>query len=235
MKLILFLLLVSPVFLTAQTSEEALQGAWESSFLDENGTTNTLSMIIEEGYFSMTAYNKEEKNFIATLGGKYEVADDSFNVTYEFDSSTPDNVGKTVAMPFVVDGSLLVFNGDKAWQRLDDGSGPLAGAWEITGRKQDGEIRKRDTSGPRHTMKILSGTRFQWIAFNTETAEFMGTGGGSYTSEGDKYVERIEFFSRDPERVGAELGFDYKVVDDEWHHSGLSSKGDPIYETWGHR
>ena len=78
-------------------------------------------------------------------------------------------------------------------------------------RKRDGEIVKRDTSGPRKTMKILSGTRFQWIAYNTETKAFMGTGGGTYTTLDGKYTENIGFFSRDDSRVGASLQFDYEL------------------------
>jgi len=45
------------------------------------------------------------------------------------------------------------------------------GAWRsengviiFSGSKRDGEIQARDTDQPRKTMKILSGTRFQWIA-----------------------------------------------------------------------
>jgi hypothetical protein len=45
-------------------------------------------------------------------------------------------------------------------------------------------------------------------------------------------VETIAFFSRDNSRVGASLGFDYQVIDGEWHHSGLSSAGQPIFEIW---
>nr|WP_299343463.1 hypothetical protein [Allomuricauda sp.] len=84
-------------------------------------------------------------------------------------------------------------------------------------------------------MKILSGTRFQWIAYNTETKEFMGTGGGTYTTENGKYVENIGFFSRDDSRVGASLSFDFELKDGDWHHSGKSSKGNPIYEIWSKR
>jgi hypothetical protein len=47
-----------------------------------------------------------------------------------------------------------------------------------------------------------------------------------------KYTENILFFSRDNSRVGAQLTFDGKIEDGNWHHSGLSSKGDPIYEIW---
>jgi len=81
-------------------------------------------------------------------------------------------------------------------------------------------------------LKILSGTRFQWVAINIKTGEFSGTGGGTYSFAHNQYTENIEFFSRDNERVGAQLTFDGKIEDGQWHHSGLSSKGDPIYEIW---
>lgn len=235
MKYFLFLLLLNPVLGFAQSTDSALEGAWQSAFTGSDGASNELSMIIQDGYFVMTAFNEAEQQFLATLGGRYEIAGDTFRVTYEWDSSTPANVNTTQAMPFALNGSLLMFNNDKVWQRVDDGQGQLAGAWQITGRKQDGEMHRREPTGPRRTMKILSGSRFQWIAYNTETREMLGTGGGTYTAEEPQYIEKIEFFSRDPQRVGAQLSFDFKVRNNEWHHMGLSSKGDPIYETWGHR
>ena len=82
------------------------------------------------------------------------------------------------------------------------------------------------------TVKILSGDRFQWAAFNYETKEFSGTGGGTYTAEDGTYTENIEFFSRDNERVGASLSFEYEREGDDWDHSGTSSKGDPLHEVW---
>jgi hypothetical protein len=88
------------------------------------------------------------------------------------------------------------------------------------------------TRGPRKTIKVLSGTRFQWAAINTETKQFFGGGGGTYTTANGKYTEKIEFFSRDNNRVGARLTFDFALKPDGWHHAGLSSKGEPIYEIW---
>lgn len=78
----------------------------------------------------------------------------------------------------------------------------------------------------------MSGTRFQWAAINPETKEFFGTGGGTYTFVNGKYTENIEFFSRDNSRVGASLSFKGEVKDGQWHHSGNSSTGNPIYEIW---
>ncbi len=72
-------------------------------------------------------------------------------------------------------------------------------------------------------MKLLSGTRFQWIAYNIETKMFMGTGGGTYTTIDGKYTENIEFFSRDNSKAGLSLEFNYLIEDDEWNHSGFSS------------
>ncbi len=96
---------------------------------------------------------------------------------------------------------------------------------------RDGKMNEMKP-GPRKTLKILSGTRFQWAAINTDTKEFFGTGGGTYTFKDGKYTENIEFFSRDNSRVGASLSFDGKVDGKRWHHSGKSSKGDPIAEVW---
>ena len=77
-------------------------------------------------------------------------------------------------------------------------------------------------------MKILSGARFQWIAFNIETKKFSATGGGQYTTnEEGLYIEKIEFFSRDPSRSGQQLSFDFKKVNGDWVHRGVSSKGAP--------
>ena len=84
-------------------------------------------------------------------------------------------------------------------------------------------------------MKILSGTRFQWIACNTETKQFMGTCGGTYATLNAEYTENIDFFSRDVTKVGLSLSFNYELIDGNWHHSGFSSKGDPINEIWSLR
>ena len=129
-----------------------------------------------------------------------------------------------------------LFIDDIEFKRLDNGQpGKLEGAWLFSGRKRDGEIQTRDTDQPRKTMKILSGTRFQWIAYNVETGEFSGTGGGTYTTENGQYTEHIDFFSRDNSRVGASLTFDYELINGVWNHSGLNSRGEPLYEFWSLR
>ena len=50
----------------------------------------------------------------------------------------------------------------------------------MSGRYNNGELRSRKRDLPRKTMKILIDGFFQWIAFNTETFKFSGSGGGEY-------------------------------------------------------
>ena len=120
------------------------------------------------------------------------------------------------------------------WNRIDTGDGELAGLWQITARTQNGQMVEMK-QGPRKTIKLITGTRFQWMAINPETKEFSGTGGGTYTLINGKYTETLEFFSRDNSRVGASLSFEAKIEENRWIHSGKSSKGEPINEIWSKR
>lgn len=79
---------------------------------------------------------------------------------------------------------------------------------------------------------MLSGTRFQWVAYDTAAKSFSGTGGGTYTFENGKYTETIEYHSKNSARVGAVLPFEYEIKGKKWDHSGLSSTGNPIREIW---
>jgi hypothetical protein len=214
------------------TRQDAFTGAWETTYKEGDREVRAVA-ILSGGYTSAAAYYTDDNTFFYTMGGSYKIEGNKVTQAYEFSTIDPTTVGKTEVSGFAIKGNELTFTGDsRVWNRIDNGTGgDLANAFLITGRKRDGEI-SRSTPGARKTMKILSGTRFQWIAYNVDSGEFSGTGGGTYTTINGKYVENIEFFSRDVTRVGASLSFDYEVKDSEWHHSGLSSKGDPIYEIW---
>ena len=210
-----------------------IEGAWTTTATGPDGREITYTTIVMDGYLAETVYSVADQRFVRTWGGSYLISQDTFKATVEFDSADPERVGKSRSLQFELDGDQLYFPADdETWTRIDGGTeSPLAGAWLFTGRERDGEMR-RSTPGESKTMKILSGTRFQWIAYHVGTGAFSGTGGGTYTAEDGKYVETIEFFSRDSSRVGAVLPFQFSIEDGEWHHRGLSSKGDPIYEIW---
>ena len=219
--------------LKAQETDINLVGAWQ-----RGPEENRIVWINSEKYFAAVVYNLNENKFLGTCGGTWRVEGDTFVEVHEFNTMKPELIGKELRNTIGMREGRLVFKikqGDEEWERIDDGSpGKLAGAWLITGRVNDGQVSRR-TPGPRKTMKILSGTRFQWIAYNSETKEFSGTGAGTYTTVNGKYVENIDVFSRDNSRVGMKLEFEYSLEDGEWHHKGTSSKGEPLNEIWTRR
>jgi len=228
-----FIFCVLPLGLNAQS----FIGAWETYYTSENGDQLKSVVIFGDGYQVVATYDLKTGKFIRTEGGTWKLDGDTMTEIVEFDTKYTEKVGAEVSFKVFINDSIMGIVGrDREYKRIDNGEpGKLQGAWLMSGRVRDGETQMRDTSGPRKTMKILSGTRFQWIAYNTETKEFMGTGGGTYTTENGKYTENIEFFSRDDSRVGVSLNFDYELIDGNWHHKGLSSKGDPIHEIWSIR
>ena len=212
-------------------------GAWETISTAENGDTLRSVLILADGYQVLSTYNATTGKFMHSNGGQWTLEGDIMTEKVEFHTDNPELVGTEVSFKVAItDDSIQIVESDMKLNRIDHGKpGVLQGAWLMSGRIVDGEERLRDTSRPRKTMKILSGTRFQWIAYNTETKQFMGTGGGTYTTINGDYIENIEFFSKDDSKAGRSLQFKYELIDNKWHHKGLSSKGDPIHEIWSVR
>lgn len=225
-------------FLLAPSSRahsSPLIAAWQGAWQYTQGEQQFVVQLIDN-YCVFVSYNLSAKKFEKTWGGPFEPKEGGLLVRFEFNTDKPELVGTAQLFECRLTGNNMIaaFTGSAvAWALIDPAGSPLSGVWRINGRKQGEEISEIQL-GERRTLKILSGTRFQWIAFNRQTKEFFGTGGGHYTFENGRYTEHIDFFSRDPSRVGASLGFDGKLEKGTWHHSGLSSRGQPIYETWIH-
>ena len=193
--------------------------------------------IYSDNYFTVTKYNLQSKEFISTKGGFYSL-DDRYYEVLEFNSEDSSSVGDTlyysnIKIELKNDSGKMKIDGQKFTKNPNEDQ--LSGSWLMSGIERRGEMRMRDVNRPRKTMKILAGNRFQWIAYDISKKGFYGTGGGTYTAEDGKYVENIEFFSRDSNTVGKSLEFNFELKDGDWHHKGFSSKGDPKYEIWTQR
>ena len=233
-KLIVILIAVAASSFYAKKQQPALTGAWHLNY----GTIEHVWTFID-GYSVKTAYDKVNRKFIYTWGGPYQMNGNDLLIRTEFNTANADSVGRTIRIIFTMNNNKLQLRPNRnaavesEWLRLDNGTGALAGNWRIGARLEDGKlVESPAATGPRKTLKLLSGTRFQWFAINPEVKGFYGTGGGTYTFQNGKYTEHIEFFSRDSTRVGASLTFDGKVENDAWSHSGLNSRGEPLNEVW---
>lgn len=199
MKTIIWTLLIAFAALISANmpTPPSVVGAWKQVGNQDGLTTVT---IFSKGQFATSVFDVANKKFVETYGGTYKVEGNTLTQTFEFYTSDSTKVGTSQALTVSQKGKNLVTKaaGSKAkvvWQPIDDSANaPLAGAWRITGREgQNGEIaviRK----GPRRTIKIMSGTRFQWTAYNVETKQFSGCGGGTYILKDGQYTETIEYF-----------------------------------------
>jgi hypothetical protein len=234
--LVLFLLaagLTTALAFRSTLTADAITGAWQLK-----GSEGVQVLLFMDGYYTHTTYDQGGKRFVQTRGGTYTWQNNKLTVHYEFDTRDSTQVGKAITYTASLASGQLranVSGTEEGWSRLDEGNTPLAGLWTITARKQDGTLQPLYRTGTRKTVKILTGTRFQWAAIDPGTRQFLGTGGGTYSFKDGKYTEHIEFFSRDNSRVGSSLSFDGRLENGDWHHSGLSSRGDPIYEVWSRK
>ena len=233
-KIIVFLISLSFSFVL---HAQGIIGAWETNFVSKNGDLLKSIVLFADGYQVLTTYDATTGKFIHTNGGTWKLEGNIMTEKIEFHSDNPKLVGTQVSFKVhVTENEIEIVDSSSKLKRLDNGSpGKLNGAWLMSGRIRDGKTQLRDINRPRKTMKILSGTRFQWTAYNIETKKFIATGGGTYTAKNDEYIENIKFFSRDDSKAGLSLKFSYELMNGKWHHSGLSSKGDPIHEIWSIR
>ncbi len=237
MKYLLSMLLGLCFLATTATVRAQLSPNVYTYITEEDTLQVTHQFAIDDSYFVYSAYTSSPNTFITTMGGYYTAKKDTITVNLEFNANYKEDQIKTLQIPYTIAKEQLIvdFKGIKALTTPATNKQALDGKWLMAGRVVNGEERSRDTTRPRKTMKFLLNGHFQWIAFNTETFQFSGTGGGVFSAKDGVYEEHILFFSRDHSRVGAKLKFSYDIKESNWHHTGKSSKGAPLYEIWTKR
>ena len=214
-----FIALISQLFFY-----QTLLGQVFSYTTQENGQDIHHRILMDEEYYVETQFTTKPNRFIKTIGGFYQKKGNDLIVALEFNSNFSKDSLKHV-----------VINNQDQWEKISKNSLPLQGKWLMAGRVNGDQERRRDINRPRKTMKILVEGYFQWIAYNTESFSFHGTGGGSYTASDRTYTETIDYFSRDNNKAGISLEFEYAKKGMDWHHKGFSSKGAPLHEIWTYR
>ncbi|EAR02512.1 hypothetical protein [Maribacter sp. HTCC2170] len=225
------------LFLAGYTSYAQIPSNVYHSELEKDGRVIKHELKLTGNYIIHTMYEENPAKFIKTLGGFFKVEGNHLNVQLEFNSNFAKDSVRQLIIPFKINGSNLILelNSKLEFKPIEERSQDLDGQWLFGTRGPDKGQERRGDSKPRKTLKFLQNGKFQWIAYHTETMKFSGTGGGSFTSKDGVYQENIEYFSRDNSRVGAQLKFDFEVKENDWHHQGNNSKGEPMYEIWMRR
>ncbi|MGJ7032400.1 hypothetical protein [Niabella hirudinis] len=212
-----------------QDAKSPVSGSWMHTSGDD-----TWLLMAADGYCMVTYYDASGKRFFKTFGGFQQVENGKLQLQYRFHSEDKSKTGTRDDFTWNAKGRKAqsdLSGKTGQWTKVGDADSKMTGIWRITKRKEANDLKDIKLA-PRRTLKFLTNDRFQWAAINVETGEFSGTGGGTYTFKNGTYTETIGFFSRDSSRVGMKLEFKDRLEGADWVHTGLSSKGDPIYEVW---
>lgn len=233
--IIIFLVLLLGFNINAQI----LNGAWR--LVEKNGKqiTDESIKLYSNSYFTYAAYDKDSGEFIEAKGGVYSLNKLSYKEHLDIDSNEPSNSGKTLEYLITLDGKSLILTNlltgeEETWEKFDDGDNyQMAYCWRIHKKKDEGDEDWRTIEyRPRKTLKMITNNRYQVLALNSETGQFVGSSGGTWSSESNTYVEHVEFFSKDQSNVGRSLVFKRAFEDGLWLHTGKATKGEEMMEYW---
>jgi hypothetical protein len=220
--ILLSLLLSTGSFNKGQPS---ITGAWHEQQEDEEAV-----IIFTHDYLVVAEFNQINTAFTYGGGGNFsEKKPGQLIVEIDFSSrkKESDLIGTKGALIYSISGEKMTITMNDSTKRLvtrvDDGSGELAGTWRMSAGMNNGRMEPVP-NGPVKTIKVLSGKRFQWVSYNEETNEFIGSGGGTYTYNAGKYTEHIEFYAKDSYKIGTSMAFDATINQNVWTNKGSTSQ-----------
>ncbi len=87
----------------------------------------------------------------------------------------------------------------------------------------NGETEWQDTPDSLIYLKHITPTHFNWVSYDKSNETLNGTGGGTYTFDGEKYIEYINFFyPAGSSELGQAIPFTVGMEDGQWFHTGYA-------------
>jgi hypothetical protein len=138
----------------------------------------------------------------------------------------------TATMLIVI--SLVSFS----FRNPDSGSGKksknsITGTWKMDSYKYGTSSSSFTVITPeRPHIKLITENRFLWVTYDSTTKKILESAGGSYTLDGDNYVESIDYGFNMDSYLGSKTNFKIKVEDGMFYVRGLLDDGYKIEEIW---
>lgn len=226
-----------------QPEKSSIEGAWRLDKIEGRSAQSVgiqMIKILSGGYFMFAYYNEQSQQFFSSGGGTYSFKNGVYTERIEFHTINPEIIGKSLKFKAQFKDNRWIHKGMVAGEDLAeefvriDGTdiSPIAGAWQLDQEVNDEGRMSRLKKG-RTRIKLLSDSQFQWVEYDNKKGDFTAAGGGTYTFEGNKYVEELAYFSQDSTWVGKKIGFTFREEGSKWYHKEWTNRGDaPINEIW---
>ena len=218
---------------------QTLNGAWRLIEQNNGPVNHEVIKLFSNSYFTSASYYKNSGEFIEAQGGIYVLDMLSYKEHVQIDSKEPEHSGTTIEYKATLKEDRLTLTNlhtgvTELWQKFDDANNyEMSFCWRIHQKKDESEGDWRTIEyAPRKTLKMLTNSRYQVLALNSETGKFVGSSGGTWTKKGDAYTENIEFFSKDKKNAGRTLKFIRSYEKGIWLHTGKETRGGLMMEKW---
>jgi len=199
------------------SQDKALNGSYKivkAVYGNENGNYNidktTIIKIFKDGYWIGAFFNNQEKTFSGSGGGTYITKNGKYIETLNFYSWDSTAVGSTYNFNYKLASNRYFQEGKinsakyqdylikeefekiEAKEPLQNNS--LEGVWQLENANWGGEA---SGLGKVKEIKIYCYPRFAWAQYHPQTGQFIGAGGGTYSFDGKKLIEAIEYITYD--------------------------------------
>lgn len=227
------------LFISFSLYAQHLNGAWRLIEEDGNRVNSETIKLYSNSYFTYSTFDKASGGFIEAGGGTYFYEVFSYTENIEIDSNEPKHSGVTLPYKAILSEKLLTLTNLRSgktqlWEKFDEATDyEMATCWRIHEKRDEGDEHwRRIEYSPRKTIKMITNNRYQVLALNSKTGEFIGSSGGTWSKDKISYTENIEYFSKNQNNVGKSLKFNRKIVDGLWHHTGKQTNGLLMMEKW---
>ena len=109
----------------------------------------------------------------------------------------------------------------------------IMGTWQLDSYKYGTETNSfTSITADRPHIKLITENRFLWVTYDAETRKILESAGGTYTLNGENYIESIDYGFNMEGYLGTKSNFKIKVEDGMFYLSGVLSSGYKIEEIW---
>lgn len=106
----------------------------------------------------------------------------------------------------------------------------ILGTWQMVSFNY-GKGEKKASEDTR-AIKLITPTHFIWVHYTTNNNTIYDSAGGTYTLDGDNYIENVEFGAKPMMPWLGKSTFKIKIKGDQMFQSGSLSDGMKIEEVW---
>lgn len=105
--------------------------------------------------------------------------------------------------------------------------------WKLVSTKYGDDQEWTNVAADEDKIKMMTGTHFVWVSYQSGDGRVQGTGGGTYTLKDGTYIERVEFGGGNVRELrGQDHVFTLDLRGDRLEQTGQLSTGFKIAEVW---